>query len=289
MQLRMAWVGFLAMALAAGLVGKAPRGRAADVDAKKPKATGRKVGSATAALIKKLSNKMTMEKGIDPNTPFRDAMEYITEHHRINIVIDAAAFKEGAPKDAEINVEAFPVQLTKVIEPGLPIANVLRLLLAQVPREWAGGATYLVRDGYIEITSKKKAAPERLLQTKVAAAFDKRPLDEALQELADGSGVTVIVDTRVGDKAQTAVTATLKNDVSLENAVRLLADMAELKAVVVGGSLYVTTKENAALIQAEKAKKKPTAAAPEPKESGSPRNRQPRPKGDARGKFGRTP
>jgi hypothetical protein len=69
----------------------------------------------------------------------------------------------------------------------------------------------------------------------------------------------VIVGVRPGDTAETAVTATFKNDVSLETAVPLLADMANLKAVVMDNALYVTTKANAKMLETEQEKKQPRA------------------------------
>jgi type II secretory pathway component GspD/PulD (secretin) len=100
----------------------------------------------------------------------------------------------------------------------------------------------------------REAAPAALLQQKVTATFDRIPLADALQELAELSGVSVLVDERAAKMAQSPVKATLNNDVSLETAMRLLADMADLKAVRVGGALYVTSKENAKALEAEEKK-----------------------------------
>jgi hypothetical protein len=63
----------------------------------------------------------------------------------------------------------------------------------------------------------------------------------------------------MGEKGKTAVTARLIN-VPLDRAVRLLADMADLKAVLLGNVLYVTSKENAAQWEKEAAKPKPAKA-----------------------------
>jgi hypothetical protein len=85
----------------------------------------------------------------------------------------------------------------------------------------------------------------------VHAAFDNRPLSEALRDLSDASGISVVVDLgRAGANSQTSVTATLKN-VPLDTAARLLANQAELRTVLVDNVIYVTDQENADALQAE--------------------------------------
>src|SRR5262249_9215543 len=102
-------------------------------------------------------------------------------------------------------------------------------------------ATYLVRPTHIEITTVVRAHPSRRT---VCATFVKRPLGEALQELSDLTGISVVVDARVEDKLKLPVTATLKEKTNLMAAVRFLADMADLKVVAVENALYVTSKAN---------------------------------------------
>jgi hypothetical protein len=60
----------------------------------------------------------------------------------------------------------------------------------------------------------------------------------------------VLVDPRPAEKIKTGVTAKLKN-VPLDSAVQLLADMADLKAVLQDNVLYVTSKENAKDLEAD--------------------------------------
>jgi hypothetical protein len=222
--------------------------------ARKDEKKNAKAESKTVALLKKLQQPITMENGIDANTPLKDAVAFISDHFGIKIVIDCQAFKDEGLDDGGPGVEASPVKLPKLTD--IPLRTALRLLLSQVPPK---GATFLVRRDFVEITTVNAARPEHLFRHKVTAVFDKTPLEEALQELSEDTGVSVILDVRVQEAAATPVTATLKNDVSIETAVRVLADMAGLKAVRVGGALYVTTKDNAALLQAQEAKKSKTA------------------------------
>jgi hypothetical protein len=77
----------------------------------------------------------------------------------------------------------------------------------------------------------------------VQVEFEKRPLREALQELAEATDWTVVLDERAADNSK-PVTATLVN-VPLDTAVELLADMVGLTVIRRNKSLYVTTTENA--------------------------------------------
>jgi len=85
--------------------------------------------------------------------------------------------------------------------------------------------------------------------------FEKRPLHLALRDIAEQQGINIIVDARVGEKALIPVTAAMDN-VLVDTAVRLLADMADLKAVTVTNVIYVTTKANAQVMEKEQQKRR---------------------------------
>jgi hypothetical protein len=92
--------------------------------------------------------------------------------------------------------------------------------------------------------------PGPLTQTK-KVSLDKKPLTEALQELLDGTGLKLVLDTpRAGDKVKAPVTANLEG-VTIETSIRLLCDLADLKPVFMENVVYLTTKENARALQAE--------------------------------------
>jgi hypothetical protein len=229
-------VGVVMAATAIGFMGVLASVQSADQKAeKKPAARPKKLSNAE--LVNKLQERITIVRDFDANTPLKDVLEYLADHFYITIVIDSQALEDEAMDELETR----PVGLRKPSD--YRMADALRMVLSQAR------ATYLIRNGVVEVTSRLAAAPDQLLRQTVLATFDKTPLSKALQELAESSGVSVMVDPRA--QTSTPVTATLKNDVSLETAVCLLADMAGLKAVRVGGALYVTTKENAAALQAE--------------------------------------
>jgi hypothetical protein len=155
------------------------------------------------------------------------------------ILVDAQAFENENP-DAE------KVYDTVIKFPSFPkrqkAGMVLRLALSKVR---TGNATYLLRSGVIEITTHERAKPENLLGYPIIARFNMRPLDEAIDELSDLSGATIIIDSRLGEKAKTKVSATFKNTATLESVVRVLAEMADLRAEVRGNILFVTGKAEA--------------------------------------------
>jgi hypothetical protein len=216
------------------------------------------------ALRARLNQPITLENGIDANTPLKDALDFIGDQAKVQFLIDNNAFAAiGIQK-----VEEQPVQLPKLKD--VSLARVLRLLLGQVKGDTYSG-DWLVRPDCIEITTSYHVLVEalgeepgmflvpganpsqptgspRILHV-VHADIERQPLVEALQELAEPAGINVIVDPRVGGKGKTPVTATFSN-VMVDTAVEVLADLADLKAVQVDRLFYLTTRENAKAFEA---------------------------------------
>lgn len=185
--------------------------------------------------------------GFEPDTPLKEALGFLSERFGVTILVDSEAFK------AELMIqepENQPVQLRQLIN--VRLSTALRLLLSQ-----AEAGFYVDTDKIIWVVPRGTVAAHHLRQP-IEKSFEKRPLQDALQELSELSGFNVVVDARrAGEKAKTPVTARLK-DVSLEAAVRILADMAELKPVLIDKVLYVTTRENAQELQKELDQKRDT-------------------------------
>jgi hypothetical protein len=156
-----------------------------------------------------------------------------------SIFIDVEAFKEENP-DAEA------IQETRLQFQPVPkkqkVERILRQALSQVR---PANATYLLRGGMIEITTFDRAKPEVLLGVPITGRFNKRPLDEVIDDLSNQSGATIIIDSRIGDKAKTPVSVSFKNTITLEAAVRLLAEMADLQTEIRDNILFVTGKAKA--------------------------------------------
>lgn len=168
----------------------------------------------------------------------------------VPILVNLGAFKAERPDDTDvtkllIKMPFAPKQMT--------LGNFLRLILAQLPER---NATFIIRRGVLEITTYSDASLKGLLSQPVALRFEGRPLDEAVRDLANYSGASIVVDARAGDKLKTPVTATFLNDTSVWSALYLLADTAELKAVVMEDGVYVTTPERAQALQKEQQRRR---------------------------------
>lgn len=195
--------------------------------------------SLAADTLKKLSEPF----GINDDAPLslKDAIQVMEDSGFPKIVLRTSAFKEDNP-------DAPDLYETAVRWPGkgLSRGKALRLILDQIP---TGNANYLVRPGYILITTNDSMTPNH--QFVSGTVFVQRPLEEALQELSELSGISIVLDPRVGAKAKTPITARFASETNLAQATRLLADMADLKAVRVDGIMYVTARSNATVFPDE--------------------------------------
>jgi hypothetical protein len=210
---------------------------------------------------KKLASTITFTGFEDPETRLGDALESLTRVHGITFSVNEQAFKDEMIDDI----------LNKPLGRAIPRAtNVsLKTVLSRILDRVATGTrpTFAVRGGTVEITTRRYASPAHwhriaaadeadftpVQPPEVSIAFDKRELQDALQEVADATGVNVVLDARAKEKAKAAITATV-NDGAVDTVVQLLADMADLQAVTVNEIIYVTTKENAKALREEKAR-----------------------------------
>jgi hypothetical protein len=154
------------------------------------------------------------------------------------ILIDHSAFKEENPEAPHINDTQVQFQ---VLPRTMKIAHILHSMLSKVE----GNATFLLRPGYLEVTTIDRADMRRLLAQAVHASFDRRPLLLGLEELYQSTGVPVIVDTRAWRQAQIPISGNFTNNPSLGGALLLLSEMAGLKMLVGDNMIYMTTPAHA--------------------------------------------
>jgi len=217
-------------------------------------------------LKSKLARPVNLDKGIDPSTPLKDALEFLSDRYDLTILIDTKAFEQI---DIQ-KVEEQPVQLPRMV--GVSMSTVLRLLLKQLQSD-RGSGTYILKRDFILILPTPHATPaewhsiDRRQIVTVDVDFDRSPLDEALRHLADSSGINIVLDARAGDKGRKPVTANM-NDVPVDTAVRLLAEMADLKSLAIDNVLFVTTRESAKELQEEQAQRTKKTEARKPAELG---------------------
>lgn len=96
--------------------------------------------------------------------------------------------------------------------------------------------------------STEEGVITRQLRQRVSVDCDGTEFATAAKQLATDTGANVVVDPRLGDKAKKAVTLKL-DDVPLETAIRLLSEVADLRAVRMSNVLFVTTPEKAKVLR----------------------------------------
>ncbi len=109
--------------------------------------------------------------------------------------------------------------------------------------------TFVVLGDSILVTTED-AATARQMGQRVGVHLDKVEFAAALKQLSRDTGVNLPLDPRAEKEASAKVSLDLE-DVPLETAVRLLAEIAGLKPVRVGNTLFVTRKEVAAAMRAD--------------------------------------
>ena len=105
----------------------------------------------------------------------------------VTFVVDEEAFREEYPdaKDLlnqEIHLRNLPAKATGQL--------VLRHAVKQLPVKSA----YVIRAGKVEIVPHARTAKEHMLNQTFHADFRERRLDQALEELSDLTGVSIVVD-----------------------------------------------------------------------------------------------
>jgi hypothetical protein len=198
-----------------------------------PATSADKASSAPAEKVRKeLDRLISIE--IDQQ-PLALAINQLHEQTRINFVLDRLAI-------AQIGVDVDQVTVSVRLKE-VKVRSALRTILAPF------NLTFVVL-GDTVLISNEDVASLRQLRQRVNVDLEKVELNKALKGLARETATNLVMDPRVGKEAQAPVTLQME-DVALETAVRLLAEMAGLKAVRVGNALFITTKPIAAEMRAD--------------------------------------
>jgi RNA polymerase sigma factor (sigma-70 family) len=242
-------------------------------------------GKRTAKMRDVLATEIKFEGISDPKQTLGEFLENLSERFNLTFDVNEMAFREEGLNDV-LSTPIAEKPLPKVN--GIRLSTLLRTVLSRIPDNnnnpglISRGAIFLIRGDHIEITTKIALRDELglsfaipigpgpdsdsrfpALLPLVVVSFDKTPIDEALKEIATSTGYNIVVDSRKGDKEKgPRVTADL-NNVPVDTAVRILADMADMGVAHLDNVLYVTTKENAEKLQKGKDKLK-VPEAPKP-------------------------
>ena len=157
-----------------------------------------------------------------------DVINDLKEKTKVPVILDQAVFQFGLdPNQPVVNVNLKQVKLK----------DGLKAILAPYNLKFG-----LTSDGLF--ISTEDGVISRQLRQRVSVDCDGTAFAAAAKQLAIDTGANVVVDPRLGDKANKAVNLKL-DDVPLETAVRLLAEVADLRAVRMNNVLFVTTHERA--------------------------------------------
>jgi hypothetical protein len=239
-------LGLSAALITLALLVSAPCSASAQDLAKQP---GKKPATPTkpAALLTELLDTADLQQPLT----LKEALIHLYEQLNargleLPLLVDSDAFKEENP-------DAPDVYETQIRFPPVPkritVAQFLRHVLSRIP---TGNGTFLLFGDHIEVTTFQRASAEVRLQQPVLASFDNRKLSDVLRELSEMTATSIIIDKRAGDKEDRIVSATFRNEVSLAGALRVLTEMADLKAVVLEGTIFVTTPQHAKALREEK-------------------------------------
>jgi hypothetical protein len=159
------------------------------------------------------------------------ALNQLREQTKINFVLDRQTLQNMGQ-----DPESLPV--TARIK-DMKVGDALKTIIKDFNLGYAiiGDAVYV---------STNEMAMQRQLKQHVSIDLEKIELAKALEQLKKETATNIVLDKKAEKEGKTLVTMQL-DDVPLESAVRLLAEMAGLKAVRPQGSnvLYVTPRGNA--------------------------------------------
>jgi hypothetical protein len=205
-----------------------------------------------------LTKPLNFEGITNPAVTLQEALDKLGKRFNINFEINDAAFAREQLRD----VGQTPLAEGKPIPPmrNASLATLLRIILARVPSET--GAVYILRPDSVEITTTAALLQELGIARNYSPAgappviplvwdvFEETPISKALMRVTEQTSFNVIVDASVKDKVKLNVTAQF-NNVPVDTAVRLLANMADLSIVKLDNVFYLTTSEKAKRLREE--------------------------------------
>jgi hypothetical protein len=153
-----------------------------------------------------------------------DVINDIKSKTKVPVVLDNMVFQLGLdPTQPVVTLNLKQVKLRDGLKSALAPYNLKFGLTAE-------GVFISTEDGVVT----------RQLRQRVSVDCDGTAFAAAARQLALDTGANIVVDPRLGEKAKKAVTLKL-DDVPLETAVRLLAEVADLRAVRSSNVLFVTS------------------------------------------------
>jgi len=183
--------------------------------------------SPAAVARQTLDKKITLKA---ENKTLAEVVEMLRDESKVEVTIDTVALQQFG---IDVNTPAVNCDLKDA-----KVRDVIKAVLGKYNLRCgvtAGGLTVSTEDGLIV----------KQLRHRVDLDATDRPLGELLKSLADQSGANVVFDSRPGKKLTDAAVTLKADDVPVETAVRLTAEIAGYSVVRMGNVLFVTTSERA--------------------------------------------
>lgn len=169
----------------------------------------------------------------------QDVLNLFRDRTGLAITIDPMAFMQvGMPGE-------IPIAQIDVKAKNEKAGSVLRKLLN------GHRLNYVILEDTLLITTEEMAVVRQMRQ-RVNVDVEEVPFKKAARDLAKNHGINLVIDPLVKQTADMPVSLQLDNT-GVETALRLLAEMAHLKAVRMGNVMFITTDEKAKTIRAEEA------------------------------------
>jgi len=212
--------------------------------------------NTTRQMHEVLATTVMFEGRDDPKSPLNEVLDQFAAQYNLNFVVNERAFEEAGINDVlsmTLTANGRPLPKMKNVR----LSTVLNKALSRIPE-----ATFIVRRDHIEITTEPALRRELGIPNGVAllplvsGGFEKMPLDETLKVISTSTGFNIVLDAaKLDDRAVPAVTAHFDN-VPVDTAVRILAEMANLRAVLLDNVFFVTSKDSADRMQKAEDKRK---------------------------------
>lgn len=185
-----------------------------------------KKDSSAEAVRKALDAPISLEVG---DQPLAGVLSQLSELAKVSIVYDRTSLAMiGDGTDPIVTLRAKDMKLR----------SALRSVTAQ------NGLSFGVVGDFI-LVSGEETVWQRQVRQRVSVDWDDVQFAKALKDLAKETATNLVLDPRQAKKAADMRVSMKLDDVPLETAVRLMAEMAGLKPARMGNVLFVTSEERA--------------------------------------------
>jgi hypothetical protein len=170
-----------------------------------------------------------------------DVLKHIQEKTGVPIDLDpAAATNMGG--DPNVPPGGAPIQI-KIKATNEKASQVLRKLLN------VHGLSYVILEDGVFVSYYLDNVERQYMQF-VSVTVENVPFKKAVHDLAKKHGINLLIDPKMIKQADASVSLELDN-ASLETAIRMLAELADLKTARMGNVMFITSEERAKKIREE--------------------------------------